>query len=50
MTASSRPRSRSSKAATIDTYIKRIRRKLGLGDKADLTRRAVELGETDDDP
>lgn len=31
--------------ATIDTYIKRIRRKLGPGNKADLTRRAIELGE-----
>jgi DNA-binding NarL/FixJ family response regulator len=32
--------------ATIDTYIKRIRRKLGPGNKADLTRRAIELGQT----
>jgi DNA-binding NarL/FixJ family response regulator len=31
--------------ATIDTYIKRVRRKLGPGNKADLTRRAIELGE-----
>lgn len=31
--------------ATIDTYIKRIRRKLGPGNKAELTRRAIELGE-----
>jgi two-component system, NarL family, nitrate/nitrite response regulator NarL len=31
--------------ATIDTYIKRIRRKLGPGNKADLTRRAIELGQ-----
>jgi two-component system, NarL family, nitrate/nitrite response regulator NarL len=34
--------------ATIDTYVKRIRRKLGPGNKADLTRRAIELGETGD--
>jgi DNA-binding NarL/FixJ family response regulator len=33
--------------ATIDTYIKRIRRKLGPGNKAELTRRAIELGEVD---
>jgi two-component system, NarL family, nitrate/nitrite response regulator NarL len=31
--------------ATIDTYIKRIRTKLGPGNKADLTRRAIELGQ-----
>lgn len=36
--------------ATIDTYIKRIRRKLGPGNKADLTRRALELGQTLDPP
>jgi len=36
--------------ATIDTYIKRIRRKLGPGNKADLTRRAMELGQTLDPP
>src|SRR6266545_1363557 len=29
--------------ATVDTYVKRIRTKLGLGNKADLTRRAMEL-------
>ena len=34
--------------ATVDTYIKRIRRKLGPGNKADLTRRAIELGEVGD--
>lgn len=34
--------------ATIDTYIKRIRRKLGPGNKAELTRRAIELGELDE--
>jgi DNA-binding NarL/FixJ family response regulator len=34
--------------ATIDTYVKRIRRKLGPGNKADLTRRAIELGEAGD--
>jgi two-component system, NarL family, nitrate/nitrite response regulator NarL len=33
--------------ATIDTYIKRIRRKLGPGNKAELTRRAIELDEVD---
>jgi DNA-binding NarL/FixJ family response regulator len=32
---------------TVDTYIKRIRRKLGAGNKADLTRRAIELGQID---
>jgi len=32
---------------TIDTYIKRIRSKLGPGNKADLTRRAIELGQAD---
>jgi len=36
--------------ATIDTYVKRIRRKLGPGNKADLTRRAIELGEVDAEP
>jgi two-component system, NarL family, nitrate/nitrite response regulator NarL len=35
---------------TIDTYIKRIRQKLGPGNKADLTRRAMELGEIDPEP
>lgn len=29
---------------TIDAYIKRIRRKIGPGNKADLTRRALQLG------
>jgi two-component system, NarL family, nitrate/nitrite response regulator NarL len=29
---------------TIDTYVKRIRRKLGPGNKADLTRQAIGLG------
>jgi hypothetical protein len=33
--------------ATIDTYVKRIRQKLGLGNKADLTRKAIELGQVD---
>ena len=33
--------------ATIDTSIRRIRRKLGRGNKAELTRRAIELGEVD---
>lgn len=32
---------------TVDTYIKRIRKKLGPGNKADLTRRAIELGQLD---
>jgi DNA-binding NarL/FixJ family response regulator len=32
-------------AATVDTYLKRIRHKLGAGNKADLTRRALALGE-----
>jgi DNA-binding NarL/FixJ family response regulator len=32
---------------TVDTYVKRIRAKLGAGNKADLTRRAVELGQLD---
>ncbi len=32
---------------TVDTYIKRIRKKLGAGNKADLTRRAIELGQLD---
>ena len=31
--------------ATVDTYMKRIRQKLGAGNKAELTRRAIELGE-----
>jgi two-component system, NarL family, nitrate/nitrite response regulator NarL len=35
---------------TVDTYIKRIRAKLGPGNKADLTRRAIELGEIDPEP
>jgi hypothetical protein len=30
---------------TLDTYLKRIRRKLGPGNKAELTRRAIEIGE-----
>ena len=33
--------------ATIDTYVKRIRQKLGIGNKADLTRKAMELGRLD---
>jgi DNA-binding NarL/FixJ family response regulator len=36
--------------ATVDTYVKRIRRKLGPGNKADLTRRAIELGAVDAEP
>jgi DNA-binding NarL/FixJ family response regulator len=36
--------------ATIDTYIKRIRVKLGPGNKADLTRRAIELGQVVPEP
>jgi DNA-binding CsgD family transcriptional regulator len=31
-------------AATVDTYMRRIREKLGAGNKARLTRRALELG------
>jgi DNA-binding CsgD family transcriptional regulator len=31
-------------ATTVDTYMRRIRHKLGAGNKADLTRRALELG------
>ena len=31
-------------AATVDTYMRRIRKKLGAGNKARLTRRALELG------
>ncbi|MFD7064646.1 response regulator transcription factor [Streptomyces sp. NPDC059906] len=30
--------------ATVNTYVKRIRRKLRVGNKADLTRKAIELG------
>jgi len=30
--------------ATVSTYVKRIRNKLGVGNKADLTRKALELG------
>jgi DNA-binding NarL/FixJ family response regulator len=36
------------KPTTIDSYIERIRRKLGLGNKADLTRMAIELRLTDE--
>jgi DNA-binding NarL/FixJ family response regulator len=35
---------------TVDTYVKRIRAKLGLGNKADLTRLAIELGDLDRPP
>jgi DNA-binding NarL/FixJ family response regulator len=35
---------------TVDTYVKRIRLKLGLGNKADLTRKAIELARLDPDP
>src|SRR6266545_2295082 len=35
---------------TIDTYVKRMRQKLGLGNKADLTCKAIELGRLDPDP
>jgi DNA-binding NarL/FixJ family response regulator len=38
------------RAATVDTYVKRIRAKIGLGNKADLTRIAIELGQLDGDP
>ncbi|WP_329138383.1 response regulator transcription factor [Streptomyces sp. NBC_01476] len=30
--------------ATVNTYVKRIRNKLNVGNKADLTRKAIELG------
>ncbi|MEK8143043.1 LuxR C-terminal-related transcriptional regulator [Streptomyces sp. M10(2022)] len=30
--------------ATVSTYVKRIRNKLNVGNKADLTRKAIELG------
>ena len=33
--------------ATVDTYVKRIRRKVGPGNKADLTREAIRLGYID---
>jgi hypothetical protein len=33
--------------ATIDTFVKRIRRKLGPANKADLTREAIRLGYLD---
>jgi DNA-binding CsgD family transcriptional regulator len=33
---------------TVDTYVKRIRQKLGSGNKADLTRKAIELGQFTD--
>jgi DNA-binding NarL/FixJ family response regulator len=36
--------------ATVDTYVKRIRTKTGLGNKADLTRTAFELGQVEIDP
>jgi DNA-binding CsgD family transcriptional regulator len=35
---------------TVDTYVKRIRAKLGLGNKAELTRKAIEMARLDDDP
>jgi DNA-binding NarL/FixJ family response regulator len=35
--------------ATVSTYVKRIRNKLNVGNKADLTRRAMELGLLADD-
>jgi DNA-binding NarL/FixJ family response regulator len=38
------------RAPTVDTYVKRIRAKVGLGNKADLTRIAMELGQLDADP
>jgi len=36
--------------ATVDTYVKRIRWKLGVGNKADLTRKAIEYGLLDERP
>jgi DNA-binding NarL/FixJ family response regulator len=38
------------RTGTVDTYVKRIRAKVGLGNKADLTRMAIELGQLDPDP
>jgi DNA-binding NarL/FixJ family response regulator len=35
--------------ATVSTYVKRIRGKLNVGNKADLTRKAIELGLLPDD-
>jgi DNA-binding NarL/FixJ family response regulator len=35
--------------ATVSTYVKRIRSKLNVGNKADLTRKAIELGLLPDD-
>lgn len=32
---------------TVDTYVKRIRAKLGLGNKAELTRAALALGQAE---
>jgi DNA-binding NarL/FixJ family response regulator len=34
--------------ATVDTYVARIRQKLGVGNKAGLTRRAIDLGLLED--
>jgi two-component system, NarL family, nitrate/nitrite response regulator NarL len=34
--------------ATVDTYVQRIRQKIGSGNKADLTRLAIDLGLVDD--
>jgi DNA-binding NarL/FixJ family response regulator len=36
--------------ATVSTYAKRIRSKLNVGNKADLTRKAIELGLLQDEP
>ncbi|GAA2636104.1 response regulator transcription factor [Streptomyces axinellae] len=36
--------------ATVSTYVKRIRSKLNVGNKADLTRRAIELGLLQEEP
>ncbi|MFI0895585.1 DNA-binding response regulator [Streptomyces sp. NPDC020983] len=36
--------------ATVSTYVKRIRSKLNVGNKADLTRKAIELGLLQEEP
>ena len=36
--------------ATIDTYVHRVRQKVGTGNKADLTRLAIDLGLVEDKP
>jgi DNA-binding NarL/FixJ family response regulator len=36
--------------ATVSTYVKRVRNRLNVGNKADLTRKAIELGLLGDEP